>query len=73
MSLKEKINADYMSAFKSKNVVAKNLLSVVKGEIQTIEKNIGAGLAGGNWSVIKDMIKEGFTDCKVTVVKYRKR
>jgi O-acetyl-ADP-ribose deacetylase (regulator of RNase III) len=34
---------------------------------------IGAGLAGGNWSVIKDMIKEGFTDCKVTVVKYRKR
>lgn len=42
MSLKEKINADYMSAFKSKNVVAKNLLSVVKGEIQTIEKNIGA-------------------------------
>lgn len=41
MSLKEKINADYMSAFKSKNVVAKNLLSVVKGEIQTIEKNIG--------------------------------
>lgn len=41
MSLKEKINADYMSAFKSKNVIAKNLLSVVKGEIQTIEKNVG--------------------------------
>lgn len=39
--LKEKINADYMTAFKSKNVVAKNLLSVIKGEIQTIEKNIG--------------------------------
>jgi hypothetical protein len=30
-----------MTAFKSKNVVAKNLLSVVKGEIQTIEKNTG--------------------------------
>ena len=41
MSLKEKINADYMSAFNSKNVIAKNLLSVVKGEIQTIEKNVG--------------------------------
>jgi uncharacterized protein YqeY len=41
MSLKEKINVDYMSAFKSKNIVAKNLLSVVKGEIQTIEKNVG--------------------------------
>jgi hypothetical protein len=30
-----------MTAFKSKNTVAKNLLSVVKGEIQTIEKNTG--------------------------------
>lgn len=39
--LKEKINADYMSAFKTKNTVAKNLLSVIKGEIQTIEKNQG--------------------------------
>jgi uncharacterized protein YqeY len=39
--LKEKINADYMSAFKSKNTVAKNLLSVIKGEIQTLEKNTG--------------------------------
>jgi len=37
--LKEKISADYMSAFKAKNTVAKNLLSVIKGEIQTIEKN----------------------------------
>lgn len=41
MSLKEKIYADYMSAFKNKNTVAKNLLSVIKGEIQTIEKNTG--------------------------------
>jgi O-acetyl-ADP-ribose deacetylase (regulator of RNase III) len=32
---------------------------------------IGAGLAGGKWNVIKEMIQEGFTDCKVTVVKYR--
>ena len=39
--LKNKINADYMSAFKSKNTVAKNLLSVIKGEIQTAEKNSG--------------------------------
>jgi uncharacterized protein YqeY len=41
MSLKEKISKDYMTAFKERNVVAKNLLSVVKGEIQTIEKNTG--------------------------------
>lgn len=40
MSIKEKINKDYIEAFKSKNSVAKNLLSVVKGEIQTIEKNL---------------------------------
>lgn len=40
-TLKQKINADYMTAFKSKNVLAKNLLSVIKGEIQTIEKNVG--------------------------------
>lgn len=39
--LKEKISTDYMSAFKAKNTVAKNLLSVIKGEIQTIEKNQG--------------------------------
>lgn len=40
-TLKQKINADYMSAFKAKNTIAKNLLSVIKGEIQTIEKNTG--------------------------------
>lgn len=41
MKLKELISKNYMQAFKDKNVVAKNLLSVVKGEIQTIEKNTG--------------------------------
>ena len=39
--IKEQINKDYMTAFKAKNTVAKNLLSVVKGEIQTVEKNTG--------------------------------
>ena len=38
---KQQINKDYMTAFKSKNTVANKLLSVVKGEIQTIEKNTG--------------------------------
>jgi uncharacterized protein len=42
MTLKEKINTDFMTAFKSKNMISKNILSVVKGEIQTIEKNIGS-------------------------------
>ncbi len=39
MTLKEKINLDYIEAFKAKNTVKKNLLSVIKSEIQTIEKN----------------------------------
>ncbi len=39
MTLKEKINKDYIEAFKAKNIVKKNLLSVIKGEIQTFEKN----------------------------------
>ena len=39
--IKEQINKDYITAFKSKDTVAKNLLSVVKGEIQTVEKNSG--------------------------------
>ena len=37
--IKEKVNADYIQAFKEKNTVKKNLLSVVKSEITTIEKN----------------------------------
>ena len=41
MTLKEQINADFMTAFKGKNAIAKGILSVVKGEIQTIEKNVG--------------------------------
>lgn len=41
MTLKQQIQKDYLDAFKSKNVTVKNLLSVIKGEIQTIEKNTG--------------------------------
>ena len=33
---------------------------------------IGAGLAGGNWSLIQGIILRDFTDCKVTVVVYKK-
>jgi uncharacterized protein YqeY len=34
MSLKERINVDFMDAFKSKQMDKKNFLGVVKGEIQ---------------------------------------
>ncbi len=40
MTLKEKINADYLSAFKARYSLAKNLLSVIKGGIQLAEKNL---------------------------------
>jgi uncharacterized protein YqeY len=37
MSLKETINADFMKAFKAKEMVKKNFLGVIKGEIQIEE------------------------------------
>lgn len=38
--LKEKINTDFIKAFKEKDTLKKSLLGSVKGEMQTIEKNI---------------------------------
>jgi hypothetical protein len=32
---------------------------------------IGAGLGGGNWNRIKEIIRYGLRDCKVTVVIYK--
>lgn len=40
MNLKDTINADYIKAFKSGDAIGKSILSVVKGEIQTQEKNL---------------------------------
>lgn len=56
MTLKQKISADYLSAFKSKDSIAKNILSVVKGEIQTVEKNTGSSDLGDS-EVIKILTK----------------
>jgi len=39
MKLRERINKDYITAFKNKDNTAKSILSVVKSEIQTNEKN----------------------------------
>lgn len=33
---------------------------------------IGAGLAGGDWNIIKSIIQKEFKDCDVTVVNYKK-
>jgi uncharacterized protein YqeY len=56
MTLKEQINKDYIEAFKAKNMVKKNLLSVIKGEIQTVEKNSGVENLLDEW-VIKILNK----------------
>lgn len=40
--LKAKVSADYLDAFKNRNTIKKNLLGVIKGEIQTKEKLSGA-------------------------------
>lgn len=57
MKLKEQISKDYMEAFKAKNSTAKNVLSVVKGEIQTLEKNSGKDLSDED--VLKILTKTG--------------
>jgi uncharacterized protein YqeY len=41
MTLKEKINADFMVAFKNREMEKKNFLGVVKGEIQNEEGRSG--------------------------------
>lgn len=33
---------------------------------------IGCGIAGGNWSIVKNIIEKELIDCKVTVVEYNK-
>jgi O-acetyl-ADP-ribose deacetylase (regulator of RNase III) len=33
---------------------------------------IGCGLAGGDWSRVKEIIKKELKDCKVTVVIFKK-
>ena len=39
MTLKERIEKDFITAFKQKDRVSKDLLSVIKSEVQTLEKN----------------------------------
>jgi O-acetyl-ADP-ribose deacetylase (regulator of RNase III) len=50
--------------------IAQDMNKVFKGKHVGLPK-IGAGLAGGDWKVISDIIKKEFTDCKVTIVKYK--
>lgn len=40
MTIEKRIEADFIKAFKERNTEVKSLLSTVKGEMQTIKKNI---------------------------------
>jgi uncharacterized protein YqeY len=62
-----------MTAFRNKNTVAKNLLSVIKGEIQTIEKNTGVDnlsdeevnkILTKNAKSLKEMVASGSEQAK---------
>jgi hypothetical protein len=40
MTIEKRIEADFLKAFKEKNTEVKSLLSTVKGEMQTMKKNL---------------------------------
>ena len=49
----------------------KKMNNIFKGKHIGLPK-IGAGLAGGDWSLIEKIINKELKDCKVTVVNYKK-
>jgi uncharacterized protein YqeY len=55
--LKERINADFMSAFKNKETEKKNFLGVVKGEIQNEEGRSGVATNDVVVSILRKMEK----------------
>jgi len=57
MSLKEQINADFMLAFKAKEMEKKNFLGVVKGEIQNEESRNGGVTDESVMVILKKMEK----------------
>jgi uncharacterized protein YqeY len=57
MSLKEQINADFMTAFKAKEMEKKNFLGVVKGEIQNEESRNGGVTDESVMNILKKMEK----------------
>jgi uncharacterized protein YqeY len=57
MTLKEQINADFMVAFKNKEMDKKNFLGVVKGEIQNEEGRTGTVTDEVVMSILKKMEK----------------
>jgi uncharacterized protein len=57
MTLKERINADFMLAFKAKDMVRKNFLGILKGEIQNEEGRGTVATDAVVMSILKKMEK----------------
>jgi uncharacterized protein YqeY len=57
MTLKERINTDFMLAFKNKDMSKKNFLGVIKGEIQTEEGRTGVATDEVVLGILKKMEK----------------
>jgi len=57
MTLKEQINADFMTAFKNKEMTKKNFLGLIKGEIQNNESRQIESTDENVMSVLKKMEK----------------
>ena len=57
MTLKEQINADFITAFKAKDLDKKNFLGILKGEIQLAESKEGYDGEKTNLSIVKKMAK----------------
>ncbi len=57
MNLKERINADFMEAFKAKDFARKNFLGILKGEIQNEEGRGTVATDAVVMSILKKMEK----------------
>lgn len=75
MTLKERISADFMTAFKSKEMDKKNFLGVVKGEIQNEEGRSGNVTDETVLSILRKMeksLKQTNTEESLTELEYIK-
>lgn len=75
MNLKEKLNADFISAFKAKEMERKNFLGLLKGEIQTEETRNGATLNSddlvmGVFKKMEKSLKQTNTEESLAELKY---
>lgn len=64
---KGKYNLDYDALV----MCLKKINHIFKGKHIGLPK-IGCGLAGGDWNLVKVLIKKCLADCKVTIVNYKK-